>query len=264
MLACIITEGFSLQTREAVRRQPDQATVSNLLLAGLPSGAYNKLQPHLDVVAMPYRDILQRPGEIAPYVFFPGGGFISIVVVYASGVEVEVATVGREGMANLAAILPNREFASNVQMIVQGAAEECYRLPADRFRDAMLECGPFTEIVNRYDCAMLAMVMQVASCNATHRLEQRLAKWLLIASDRMQSAEFDITQEFLAMMLGATRPAVTAIAGSFQKAGFVQYRRGRMRILDRPALERTTCECYGHAVALVNGVVAIEASKAAR
>jgi CRP-like cAMP-binding protein len=228
------------------------------LLASLPDAAYEKLQGHLDVVAMPYRDVLQQPGEVAQHVFFPGGGFISIVVVYPNGLEVEVGTVGREGMANLAAVVPGRQFASNVQLIVQGPAEECYRLPADRFREAMLECGPFTDIVNRFDCAQLAMVMQVASCNASHRLEQRLAKWLLIAADRMQSDEFDITQEFLAMMLGATRPAVTLIAGTFQKSGWISYKRGRMRILDRPALERTTCECYRQHVALINGVLAQE------
>ena len=122
----------------------------------------------------------------------------------------------------------------------------------DDFRREMDRCSTFMDLINNYTEVFLAAVMQATGCNAAHNVEQRLAKWLLMAQDRMEAEEFSITQEFVAMMLGATRQTVT---GSLQKAGLIQYHRGRVRILDREGLEAASCECYRVSINLLRSAI---------
>jgi hypothetical protein len=130
----------------------------------------------------------------------------------------------------------------------------CYRMSADAFRREMDQRGAFYELLIRYSQAFVGAVMQATACNAVHLIEQRLARWLLLAHDRMGTDEFPLTQEFVAMMLGATRPTVTVVARTLQKAGLITYRRGRVTILDRNGLESASCECYRAATRLLRGV----------
>jgi len=226
--------------------------VQNVLLAALPRGDRDRIVPALDVVPLKLKDLLHKPGERIEYVYFPGGGFCSIVTVLEDGRMVEVATVGREGMVGATAALDGNPMWSAT--MVQGETDTCYRMTADAFRREMDRRGAFYELLTRYSQALVGVIMQSTACNAVHTVEQRLARWLLMAYDRMGSDEFPLTQEFVAMMLGANRPTVTVVAGTLQKAGLITYHRGRVTILDRRNLEAASCECYRAATSLLKGV----------
>ena len=211
--------------------RPPPAAVQNMILAALPAEDRDRLVPTLDVVPLKLKDLLHKPGEHIEYVYFPGGGFLSIVTVLEDGSMVEVATIGREGVIGVTAVLDGTPMSS--ASMVQGESDTCYRMTADAFRREMDRRDAFYELMTRYSQALVGFIMQSTACNAVHSVEQRLARWLLMAQDRMGTDEFPLTQEFVAMMLGATRPTVTVVAGTLQKAGLITYHRGRITVLDR-------------------------------
>ena len=228
---------------EPSRPLPPRALMANRLLAALPPRDYARVGRSLYPFPLRLKDVLQRPGDSTRNVYFPGGGFCSIVTVLNDGSMVEVATVGREGMVGVPAILDVQHGVTSLTM-VQAAAATAYRMPLDSFRREMDRRGRFYEVLTRYAHAYLAFVMQSTACNAKHSVERRLARWLLLAHDRVGRDTFPLTQEFVAMMLGASRPTVTTAAGSLQRAGLVMYHRGILRILDRLQLQAVSCECY--------------------
>jgi CRP-like cAMP-binding protein len=236
----------------SVANRPPPPTVQNLLLAALPKIDRERLVPTLDVVPLRLKELLHKPGEHIQYVYFPGGGFCSVVTVLEDGGMVEVATIGREGMVGVAAVLDGTAMAS--ASMVQGESDTCYRMTADAYRLEMDRRGPFYELLTRFSQAFVGFIMQSTACNAVHTVEQRLARWLLMAQDRMAADEFPLTQEFAAMMLGATRPTVTVVAGTLAKAGLITYHRGRVTVLDREKLESASCECYRTATKLLQAV----------
>jgi CRP-like cAMP-binding protein len=215
---------------------------SNLLLASLPAEDSQRLRRALDVIALPLKQFLHRPGDVIEYVYFPGGGFCSELTVLESGEMVEVATIGREGMVGIFAAKDGHVAPSAA--MVQAETDVCYRLPAGVFRSELERGGRFSELITQYTHAHIAFIMQSTACNAVHSVEQRLARWLLMAHDRVGKNEFPLTQEFVAMMLGVARPTVTIVAGTLQKAGLITYRRGTVTILEREKLEAAACECY--------------------
>jgi CRP-like cAMP-binding protein len=227
-------------------------TPHNHLLAALPRADRDRLVPAMEVVPLKLRALIYKPGESVQYVYFPGGGFCSIVTVLADGSMVEVATVGREGMLGVSALVDAQPSTSAT--MVQGEADICYRMPVKAFRTEMNARGAFYGLMTRYIDAHIGVVMQSTACNAVHSIEQRLARWLLMAHDRMGTQEFKLTQEFAAMMLGAARPTVTIVAGTLQRAGLITYRRGRVTIVDREQLESASCECYEAATRLLQSV----------
>ena len=226
----------------------------NALLAALPSADYARIAPTLSVIPLKLKETLQKAGEVVQQVYFPGGGFISVLTVLEDGRMVEVATVGREGVAGLPAALNGDPSPS--EAFVQAESDTCYRMPTTAFRMEMDRGGPFSELITRYLHALFGLVMQSTACNAVHSVEQRLARWLLMAQDRVGANDFPLTQEFVAMMLGVTRPSVTVVAGTLQKAGLITYRRGHVTIVDREKLEEASCECYRAATDLLNRVTA--------
>jgi len=217
-------------------------SIQNLLLASLPAGDLQRILPQLQTVPVRLKEFLHKPGEPIDYVYFPGAGFCSIVTVMEDGSMVEAATVGREGLVGLSATLD--EPPATTAAMVQSDMDICYRMKASAFREEMERCGPFHAVICKYEQALMAFIMQTAACNAAHSIEQRLARWLLVAQDRMDADEFLLTQEFIAMMLGASRSTVSEIAAELQKSGFITYSRGRVSIRDREALESASCECY--------------------
>jgi CRP-like cAMP-binding protein len=225
---------------------------ANELLAALPSEVFRRIAPSLAVVPLKLKKILHKPGEPVQEVYFPGGGFCSIVTVLADGGMVEVATVGREGMLGISAILDGDPSPSAT--MVQGETDTCYRMPVAAFRQEMIRHQGFYDLISRYAQAHVGFVMQSTACNAVHSVEQRLARWLLMAHDRMGQDEFPLTQEFVAMMLGTSRPTVTVVAGTLQKAGLITYHRGRITIVDREKLESASCECYRATTDLLRNV----------
>ena len=234
---------------------PTRTAVRNRLLGALPAEVYARISVSLETVPLVLKDVLHQPGEPIEEVYFPGGGFCSILTRLADGSMVEVATVGREGMVGVAAILDRPQPAPSITM-VQAAADLCYRMSVDAFRHELKRQGPFYELLTRYAVAHLGFVMQSTACNAKHSVEQRLARWLLLAHDRIGHDQFPLTQEFAAMMLGASRPTVTSVAGTLQRAGLVAYHRGVLRIVNRRKLEKASCECYRATTALLDEVTA--------
>ena len=232
--------------------RPPPTGNANRLLAALPAADYSRILPALTVIPLKLKDILHKPGEPIRDVYFPGGGFCSMLTVLEDGSMVEIATVGREGMIGVSAILDGAPVTSAA--MVQGATDTCYRMKVDAFRRETDRRGAFHELLAHYAQALFGFVAQSTACNAIHSVEQRLARWLLMAHDRMESNEFPLTQEFVAMMLGASRPTVSVVAGTLQKAGLIKYRHGRVTIVDRKHLEAASCECYRAATDLLNAV----------
>jgi CRP-like cAMP-binding protein len=198
--------------------------------------------------------VLHKPGDPVEHVYFPGGGFCSVLTAMGDGNMVEVASIGREGFVGLSAVV-NGSAPDPSTTMVQAEGLVCYRLATDAFEAEFDRRGEFRTLIRRYAQALVGVVMQATACNAVHSVEQRLARWLLMAHDRVERDEFPLTQEFAAMMLGATRPTVTVVAGMLQKAELIAYQRGRITVVDRRGLEHASCECYGIATALLAGVM---------
>ena len=236
----------------AKRRTGESGQSSNRLLAALPPDDLRRVQALLTPVALKLKQTLYKPGDVVGDVYFPGGGFVSVVTVLANGDMVEVATIGREGMVGVSAV--NTGYREPSLTMVQMETESGFRMTAAAFRGEMDRRGPFFELVTRFAQALLGVSMQCTACNAVHLIEQRLAKWLLLAHDRVAASHFPLTQEFVAMMLGAARPTVTIVAGTLQRAGLITYKRGKVVVVDRKGLEQASCECYGVTTALLERV----------
>jgi CRP-like cAMP-binding protein len=237
------------------RRPPSSSSrppPANNLLAALPAGEYARLAPSLGTTTLKLKRFLHKPGEPVDLVYFPGGGFASVVTVLKDGGMVEVATIGREGMLGMSAAL-SRDPSPSAAM-VQAESDTCYTMSADAFRQEMDRRGVFYDLLIRYGQALVGFIMQSTACNAVHSVEQRLSRWLLLAHDRVGKDEFPLTQEFAAMMLGTSRPSVTLVAGTLQKAGLIHYHRGHLTIVDRERLEAASCECYRTATDLLTAV----------
>ena len=227
---------------------------SNQLLASLPIADYDRLTATIDVIPLKLKEVVQRAGDPVQYVYFPGGGFLSVLTVLADGGRVEIATIGREGVSGLPAAMDGGD-PSPSETLVQAEIDTCYRMSRTDFRREMSQRAVFYELVTKYMHAFYGVVAQSTACNAVHSVEQRLARWLLMAHDRVGRDDFPLTQEFVAMMLGATRPTVTIVAGTLQRAGLITYHHGHVTIVDREKLESASCECYGAATALLKGVL---------
>ena len=225
---------------------------ANYLLAALPPKDYQRIAPTLDVVPLKLKEFLHKPGELIKHVYFPGGGFASVVTVLEDGSMVEVATIGREGLLGVSAVLNGDP--SPAAAMVQAETDTCYRMAVGAFRGEMDRHGPFHHLMARYAQALSGFIMQSTACNAVHSVEQRLSRWLLMAHDRIGRDDFPLTQEFVAMMLGTSRPTVTVVAGTLQKAGLITYHRGHVTIVDREKLEAASCECYRTATDLLKNV----------
>ena len=224
----------------------------NLLLAKLPATDYERIVTPLEVVSLPLKQILHRPDEPVRNMYFPGGGFCSEVVGLRDGRMVEVATTGREGLVGLLAT-PNDGAIASTSM-VQATIDRCVKMPAAMFWNELEERGPFFDLVSRYRLALSRFVMQSTACNAVHTIEERLARWLLTARDHVGASEFPLTQELVAMMLGAPRSTVSEVAAALQRAGLIAYHRGRVTIADDERLEAVACECYGITAALLDSL----------
>ena len=214
----------------------------NHLLAALPPGDLAWLRPRLEPVEFDNRTILHAPGEPLTAVHFPETGWVSMLATLESGDSAEVGLVGREGMVGLPLLLG--ADTSPFEAMVQSGEVTALRLPADAFQTALERSVALRTLLLRYALFFSVQVAQTAACNGRHQIEQRLARWMLMAHDRSDGASFPMTHEFLSMMLGVRRAGVTVAAGALQRAGLIRYERGRMTVTDRPGLEAGACECY--------------------
>ena len=216
-------------------------TTGNFLLAAIPLNEYEGLRGLLEVHPLRMREALQEAGDAAEYVYFPTSGIISVLTVLENGMMIEFATVGREGTTGVPVYLGMG--LSNLALISQLPGEALRMKSADFLKEIERNPG-LAAIVKRYSGMMLALAAQSAACNRAHQVDERCARWLLMTHDQAGDEAFPITQEFLAQMLGVSRPSVALSAGALQKAELISYHRGEMTILDRIGLEKAACECY--------------------
>jgi CRP-like cAMP-binding protein len=213
----------------------------NHLLASLPPAALASVMQKLTPVSMDHREGIFSAGGRITSAWFPQSGMISLVALLDDGMQAEVGIIGREGMLGTALLsgVDTSYSESIVQLsgsaLKMSAGDLCAEIEAN---------APFRAVLLRYYEALSAQVMQTAACNGRHGLEQRLARWLLMAHDRAGGAELPLTQDFIAMMLGVHRPSITVTAGILQRAGLIRYANGLVTVLDRGALEAASCECY--------------------
>lgn len=213
----------------------------NKLLARLSEQDRARLLETAELLRVPLHEVVCEPGEPIRHAHFPTTCVFSLIVQMRDGSAAEAATVGNEGMVGSAALFDER---ASVYRIVQEIEGESLRVPTRHFQSAVSESKALRRLLERYSMTVTHQSGRNAACNLRHKIDQRLCRWPLMAHDRVPGDEFHLTQEDLANMLGVRRQSVTEVAKPLQNAGLITYRRGRFQILDRPGLERESCECY--------------------
>ena len=226
-------------------RPPSAATapdpLANRLLAALPATEWARWLPELELVEMPLGQVVYESGVTQRHVYFPTTAIVSLLYVLESGASAEIAVVGNEGVVGVSLFMGGGSTPS--RGVVQSAGQG-YRLSARVIKEEFNRSGPVLHLLLRYTQALITQMAQTAVCNRHHTLDQQLCRWLLLSLDRLQSVDLHMTQELIANMLGVRREGVTEAAMKLQKAGLISYTRGHIKVLDRPALELRTCECY--------------------
>jgi CRP-like cAMP-binding protein len=218
-----------------------ESRTENRLLSALPGEEYSRLVPHLQRVSLELSEILFRPDEVLKYVYFPEDSIVSLLTDLSDGYGIEVGLVGNEGLAGVSIALGTDREPKVATVQGAGAA---LRLKASVLRDEAKRGGALQASLLRYAHALLSQISQSVVCNVRHRIEGRLARWLLMYHDRKGVDEFKLTHEFIANMLGIRRAGVSMVANKLRRAGLIDYDRGLIRIIDRQGLKALTCECY--------------------
>ncbi len=213
----------------------------NKLLAALSRQSYERLVPHLKPVGFALGDILYNPKQLIKQVYFPHKTTVSMVNILEDGTMVEVGVVGNEGIVGTA--LLSGDDISPHQAIVQ-IADGGMSMKAEAFKQEVKNNAEFNDLVHRYLQALFIQIAQTGACNRMHPIVERLARWMLLCQDRMESDALELTHEFIATMLGSRRAGVSIAAGTLQAAGIISYHRGKVIIKDCEGLEEASCECY--------------------
>ena len=224
------------------RTNQDGRPVANKILLAIPDAEFHAIRPHLEYIVFPRHHTLHEPNEKPHFVYFPNDGLLSLVVVTENGKTVEAGIVGKEGIVGLASAVGLTK--SPLREIVQIAGEG-FRIAVVVLQNTLRSTPQLQMALSRYAVLHGLQVSQTAACNRLHDTEQRLARWLLMTQDRVDSGILGITHDFLATMLGTDRPSVSLVAGRLQNMQLIKYTRGSVRILNRKKLESCACECYG-------------------
>jgi CRP-like cAMP-binding protein len=225
-----------------IRPSPADPRPKNKLLACLPRADFARIRPDLRTVPLSVKQVLHPRNEAIREVFFPNGGVASVTTVMQDGAMVEIATIGDEGMVGMNAFFGTALMSGEAMMQVPDTNAEV--MPVAAFRTELDRRGSFYDCIQLYSQGLIILMMQSTACMALHPVQERCCRWLLMTHDRVRRDEFQLSHEFLAMMLGSTRPTVSVVAGTLQKAGLIKYTHGRITILDRKRLEGASCECY--------------------
>lgn len=213
----------------------------NRILASLPKAEIGRLAPYLSSLTFEVGHTLLGPGKDITHAYFLEAGLASVVVAMGDGTTVEAGIVGNEGVVGIPALLGTKSMPSHTYIQIAGAG---YRVPAKRLSEEFARPYTLRKQINHFLQAHLVQTAQTAACNRLHDIAPRLARWLLMCHDRMESETFTITQESLGNMLGTPRTTLTLAAGQLQKADLIDYSRGRINIRNRKGLEMASCECY--------------------
>ena len=217
---------------------PDPRT--NQLLAALPAEEWARWVPQLEFIELAQGDVVYESGCSLRHVIFPTTAIVALLYVMEDGASAEIAVVGNEGIVGVSLFMGGESTTSRA--VVQSAGQG-YRLTAACIKQEFKR-APVLHLLLRYTQALITQMAQTAVCNRHHSLDQQLCRWLLLSLDRLNGSELVMTQEFISTMLGVRREGVTESATKLQKAGLIRYARGHITVLDRPGLERRSCECY--------------------
>jgi CRP-like cAMP-binding protein len=220
---------------------PKQSAIANSLLAGPPRMEVQRLAAGLEPVMLTFGEVLYEPGEPIRYVYFPNKSLVSLLTLVDGRLALEIGMVGHEGMVGTGLALG--VGVSPVRALVQGTGA-AMRMTSARFLKELRQSLQLQRALYRYTHTLMAQIAQTAACNRFHVMHERLARWLLMTRDRVQSNDFRLTQEFLSHILGVRREGVTKAAGQLQKRKLIEYSRGNISIIDQRGLEAASCSCY--------------------
>ena len=218
---------------------------TNRVLALLPDAERSQLFQHLERVRLMAKQVIARPSEPYAHILFPLAGVVSVLVPMGEEPSVEAAVIGYDGMVGLPVALGNGIGPHEVICQVAGGG---WRMSANQFKALLPDCPVLRDVLQRYALTFMNQTARSSACNRMHDINQRLARWLLLVHDRVPGDELGLTQEFLSEMLGVRRPSVSLAASTLQHAGLINYRWGRITVLDRRGLEQTACEDYRQTV----------------
>lgn len=228
-------------TQPSERTTPDAKQIHNQILLAIPDEEFRSIRPHLQFVSLSRHLSLHEPHRTVRFAYFPNAGVISLVIDMKNGKSVEAGLLGNEGASGMSAVLGLSN--SPLRQVVQIAGDGV-RVRISALREILPSTARLQMVLNRYAAGFAIQIAQTAACNRLHKIEERLARWLLMAQDRVSSAILPITHDFLATMLGTDRSSVSLAAGILQKKGIIRYTRGSVNILNRKKLEHFACECY--------------------
>ncbi len=218
---------------------PDR--MQNHLLAAIPDSDWKRLSHHLEPIDLSLGQVLYESGATMTHMFFPTTAIISLLYVMENGSSAEIAVVGNEGLVGVSLIMGGESTPSRA--VVQSGGRG-FKIESQIMKHEFNKAGPVMHLLLRYTQALITQMAQTAVCNRHHSLDQQLCRWLLLSLDRLQGTDLVMTQELISNMLGVRREGVTEAAMQLQSAGIIRYTRGKISVLDRPGLERRTCECY--------------------
>jgi CRP-like cAMP-binding protein len=221
----------------SARHSPHQ----NLLLDALPTEVFERIAPHLELFPMALCDTLYEFGDQLHFVYFPTTAIVSMHYIMENGASAEIAGVGNEGVLGIPLFMGGKSTSSLATVQTAGYS---YRLHESLMMEEFNRAGPMMRLMLRYTQTLITQISQTAVCNRFHSMEQQLCRWLLLTIDRLPSNELIMTQELIAGILGVRRESITEAAGNLQRAGFISYRRGHIKVLDRSGLDSLVCECY--------------------
>jgi CRP-like cAMP-binding protein len=227
--------------RPGERTGPEGKPVGNQILLALGDREFRAIRSQLEFVSFRHHEILHESHHQVRSVCFPNDGLVSLVVVTRNGKTAEAGLVGNEGVVGLESIFGLRRSPLREVAQISGSA---YRLPASALQKLFRRYPDLLFSLSRFAILNRMQISQTAACNRLHEVTQRLARWLLLTQDRVDSGFLAITHDFLATMLGTDRSSVSEAAALLQKRKIIQYARGAVRVLDRKALEQSSCECY--------------------
>jgi hypothetical protein len=220
---------------------PEDTRPPNKLLRLLTAPAFLRLKPHLKPAALQARQVLYKPNESIHTIYFPDTAVICQMTVMSNGDTLETGTVGLEGASWISASIGAPSMPCETIVAIGGDAHALDIGDLDR---EMRENEPFRDVLTQYSHALLIHSMRMTGCTGLHTLEQRCARWILTTLDRISADRFSITHEFLAMLLGASRPSVSIVIEDFQRRGILRVERGRVLMGDRERLLGAACDCY--------------------